>query len=186
MPRVIRPAVLGLGALVGSLVAACMFIGLASASAVHPKPLRVACSNVIGNETTHQASHGSRLLLDSLFVPTGSSQEAIPLPLHHRWRYWMKAGVNVRAGTGPPVEISLPESWTGRARLTWGNGLPLSTTVEFARCGPRSAGWNGYAGGFYISSPSACVPLRIRVGRATASTTVAIGRRCDVAERSSL
>lgn len=100
-----------------------------------------------------------------------------------RWRYWTKQGVEVLAGTGPPVEISLAPSWTAKARLTWGNGRPRGTTIVFSRCGPkffhpRGQPWLGYAGGFYINSPKACVPLRVRVGSATASVTVGIGRRC--------
>jgi hypothetical protein len=161
---------------------ACVSVCVASASAARSNRVRVSCSNIIGSDTAHEDKMaGLRLVLGSVFVPVRTSQQAVPVPLDQRWRYWMKAGVDVRAGAGPPVEISLGRSWAKKARLTWGNGLPRGTIVEFARCGAvfKSHPWNGYAGGFYISTRSACVPLHIRVGRATASVTVAIGRRCD-------
>jgi hypothetical protein len=163
------------------LLGACVSTLLASASAASPERVRVSCSNIIGNETTHEEkTPGLRLVLGSVVVPVGSTHKAIPVLAHQRWRYWMKAGVDVRAGAGPPVTISLRQSWVKKARVTWGNGLPRGTTVEFARCAAlsKSQPWNGYAGGFYISTRSACVPLQIRVGRATAAVTIAIGRRC--------
>lgn len=161
---------------------ACVSVGVASASVARSERVRVSCSNIIGSATAHEGNMaGLRLVLGTVFVPVRTSHEAIPVPLQQRWRYWMKAGVDVRAGAGPPVEISLARSWAKTARVTWGNGLPRATTAEFARCGAVSKPhpWNGYAGGFYISTRSACVRLHIRVGRATASITVAIGRRCD-------
>lgn len=154
---------------------------VASASATRSERVRVSCSNIIGGTTAHQIrAAGGRLVLGRAFVPVRLAHQAIRVPTQQRWRYWMKAGVVLRAGAGPPVEISLGRSWTNKARVMWGNGLPDGTIVQFARCGAvsKSHPWNAYAGGFYITTPSACVPLHITVGRATASVTVAIGRRC--------
>jgi len=168
---------------VGALGVACVSAGLASAAADNPGRVRVGCDNVIGSESTQEVKNGGhwRLVLGATSVPI-SIQRAFAAPHFQRWRYWSKQGVAVLAGPGPPVEISLAPSWTEKARLTWGNGLPRGTTVVFSRCARLSSArgqtWLAYAGGFYINSPRGCVPLRIHVGRATASVTVGIGRRC--------
>jgi hypothetical protein len=161
-----------------SLIIACASTALAWGSARPPGTVRVGCGNVIDNPQNVQMRH-ARVVLGSVAVPVGPLQRARRVLTYRRWVYWTKQGVDVRAGVGPPVEISLRQSWTTKGRVIWGNGLPRATAVQFARCGPKSNRWNGYSGGFYISGPSACVPLRIRVGRATAFVTVAIGRRCN-------
>jgi hypothetical protein len=167
-----------------ALAVAGVSAGLPSAAVGRPGRVRVGCDNVIGYDSTHQAKEAGRwrLVLGTASVPV-SLQRAFPVSGFRRWRYWSKQGVDVLAGAGPPVEISLPPSWTTKARLTWGNGRPRGRTIVFSRCGPelshpRGETWLAYAGGFYINGPRACVPLRIRVGGATASVTVSIGRRC--------
>jgi hypothetical protein len=137
--------------------------------------LRVGCGNIIGTAVSGLDSH-RRVLLESVAVPV-RVQRAAPVSGYKRWSYWMKAPILIRAGSGP-VKVYLAASWTGKARVSWGNGLPRATTVRFAKCGRSSQGWNAYAGGFYISTASACVPLRIREGSHTTAVTVAIGRHC--------
>jgi hypothetical protein len=169
-------------ALAVTLAVTCVSTAFASAAGGRPGPVRVGCGNVIGFDSTHQAKEGGRwrLVLGTAYVPV-SLQRAVPVSGFRRWRYWIKQGVAVLEGAGPPVEISLPPSWNSKVRLTWGNARPRGTTIVFSRCEfshPRAQTWLAYAGGFYIDSPRACVPLRIRVGSATASVTVGIGRRC--------
>jgi hypothetical protein len=169
--------------LVGALAVAGASTGLASAAAGRSGRVRVGCGNVIGYVSTQQAKNAGhwRLVLGTASVPI-SIQRAFPVPSFRRWRYWSKQGVAVLAGKGPPVEISLAPSWAAKARLTWGNGRPRGASIVFQRCefpGSRGQTWLAYAGGFYINSPRACVPLRIRLGGATTSATVGIGRRCN-------
>ena len=50
---------------------------------------------------------------------------------------------------------------------------------EIARCpvSPPKV-WNAYAGGFYLRSRSACVPLKFRVGRRAKTVRFGLGKRC--------
>ena len=91
------------------------------------------------------------------------------------------AGMVIRAGQRPAVLISVPLAWRHRASITWGNNTGRSYhSVRFARCPPLtpSHSWNGYAGLFYLSEPSDCVPLAVTVGRRRQIVWFGLGERC--------
>jgi len=123
---------------------------------------------------------GERVVLGVVAVP--------PLYIPHavkertgRWRYWQKWGLFTRiTHTGSaPVLISVAQGWQHRAAIDWGNEAGIVTsTVRLAGCpGPRGM-WNAYAGGFYLRSSSACVPLVFQVQRRTTTVRFGIARHC--------
>lgn len=98
-----------------------------------------------------------------------------PYPL----RYWRKAGIHVRAGTGP-VDIVVPAAWRDRVAITFGEGDNAPgwvSTLRIAKCKPYGRKWLPYAGGFTFSEP-ACVPLIVRTGGRSQTLRFGIGRRC--------
>ena len=93
------------------------------------------------------------------------------------WPYWRKSGLVVKAGAGP-VTISVAPSARGRAAIEWGNaGHGPFNSIRLARCANGSGGY-AYAGGFSLRSPSACVPLIVRVGSRSETVRFGVGRRC--------
>jgi hypothetical protein len=95
------------------------------------------------------------------------------------WRYWQKDPLWIRAGR-QMVTITVPAAWRSRAAITWGVNVGIVSTLRLPGCLSAPGTWNGYAGGFYLRSASACVPLAIGVGRRTAMVRVGVGRRCTV------
>jgi hypothetical protein len=94
------------------------------------------------------------------------------------WRYWRKVGIVIRAGV-ERVTIAVPREWRSRAAISWGNGgHGVFSSVRFRGCGSNPSSGNAYAGGFYLTSRSACLPLLFRVGTRTATVRFGIGRRC--------
>jgi hypothetical protein len=76
------------------------------------------------------------------------------------------------------VAVSVSPSSRGQTAITWGNGLPVVTALQFTRCRPSPDRWNAYAGGFYTGSPTACIQITVRLGARTTTMRVSIGRRC--------
>ena len=66
-----------------------------------------------------------------------------------------------------PVVLDLYE-WAVR------NEVPLGV----GSCPPPATVWNAYAGGFYLRTPSACVPLVFRVGKRSATVWFGLGQAC--------
>ena len=93
------------------------------------------------------------------------------------WPYWRKAGLVVRAGRGP-VTVSIPPAWRKRAAITWGGNTGIVSSLRIALCGSDSSQGNAYAGGFYLRSRSACLPLIFRAGRRSTTVRFGLGRRC--------
>jgi len=118
-----------------------------------------------------------RLVLGAVSVPPAYLAQVVPTG-ETPWAYWRKAGLVVRAG-GRAVSISVPPAWRGRAGIAWGNGSNgVFDSLRIASCpGPAGRGF-AYAGGFYLRSESACVPLVFRVGTRTETVRFGIGRRC--------
>ena len=101
-------------------------------------------------------------------VPTGDK----------RWSHWRKAGLDVRA-TAPPITITVPKAWRNQVAIAWGyGGTGIHSTLHLRGCGTDPAVGNAYSGGFYLSAPSACVPLIFRVGDRSATVRFGVGRRC--------
>jgi hypothetical protein len=120
-----------------------------------------------------------RLVLGAVSAPPAYLQ-AKPSPTGTRpWTYFSKKGLIVRAARRQPVFISVPRRWRNRAGVAWGyGGHGVFNSLRILRCpGPPNQGY-AYSGGFYLRSPSACVPLRFRVGERSAILWFGVGRRC--------
>jgi hypothetical protein len=95
------------------------------------------------------------------------------------WRYWQKAPLFTRDGS-PPIVVSVAKGWRNRVGITWGDS-PIASALRVRSC-PPAAGARGWAGGFYLRSRAACVPLIFRVGSRSATVYFGLGRRCDNAQ----
>lgn len=165
------------------VVAIGLLLGAASArSTASPTatvvPL-VACERIV-LRVAHHAAY--RLVLDAISLPATTLPQVVALPQNvaeqERWRYWSKAGLIVRGGS-PEVNVSIPASWRNRAAIGWGNSGAVDSLriVSCRPSGPRKQ-WNAYAGGFYLRSRSACVPVIFRVGGRSAIVRFGVGRSC--------
>ena len=167
-------------AVIAFLGAACCAASLApSASSVTPtaRPV-VPCDDIILDTKFPYRTDGYRLVLGAVAVPPLYLRQVVPTQ-SKPWAYWRKAGLVVRAGS-PQITVTVPRGWRSRAAITWGNGSAGhdSVSLAIASCdGPASVG-HAYAGGFYLRSASACVPIVFQVGRRTATVRFGIGRRC--------
>jgi hypothetical protein len=74
------------------------------------------------------------------------------------------------------VRISVPRNWRDRAAITWSSGP--AATLRFEACAPPPTYLNGYVGGFFLSTRTACVPLIVQVGGRRATVLTGIARRC--------
>ena len=119
----------------------------------------------------------SRLVLGAASVPPTYLEQVVAT--HDRpWTYWRKAGLVIRSGS-ERVTVSVPQAWRSRAAIVWGNGGDgVFDSIRITGCGSNPHSGNAYAGGFYLRSPSACLPLIVRVGTRTATVRFGIGRRC--------
>jgi len=118
-----------------------------------------------------------RLVLGAVSVPPGYLAQVVPTG-ETPWAYWRKAGLVVRAG-GQEISITIPPPWRERAGITWGNGgNGVFDSLRIAGCRGGPTPGFAYAGGFYLRSPSACLPLVFRVGRRSETVRFGIGRRC--------
>lgn len=167
------------GALLAVLLLGAAAAAALSASAAAPRT--VPCGDSI--DTTRFPYLGSsraqqryRLVLDAVSVPPAYLQQVVATK-QRPWRYWRKAGLVLR-GNGGPVTITVPSRWRRRAAITWGNSGGPVGSLRIAGCpGSRHLG-NAYAGGFYLRSPSACLPLIFTIGARSATVRFGIGRRC--------
>jgi hypothetical protein len=118
-----------------------------------------------------------RLVLGAAAVPPAYQAQVVPTR-ETPWAYWRKAGLVVRAGA-PAVSITVPPAWRPRAGIAWGYGSKdVFDTLRIASCpGPPVRGL-AFSGGFYLRSPSACLPLVFRVGSRSETIRFGIGRRC--------
>ena len=160
------------------IVAAIILLGLAPAVAfaagTAPVPT-VPCGEIILHVNSGHAG-GYRVVLGVVSVPPARLIQIVPT--HDRpWAYWRKAGLVVRAGA-PPVTVSVPPAWRTRAAITWGNSTGTGSALRIARCPGAAGTWNAYAGGFYLRSRSACVPLRFSVAGRSSVARFGLGRAC--------
>ena len=166
----------------------CATVGLvcatgAMASAASPTPGRtVPCRESIdGTKFPYVGSsrpqYRYRLVLGAVSVPAAYQAQVVSTG-ETPWAYWRKAGLIVRAG-GQAVSISVAPAWRQRAAITWGNGgNGVFDSLRIAGCPGGQARGLAYAGGFYLRSPSACLPLVFRVGRRSETIRFGIGRHC--------
>lgn len=152
--------------------------GVAAHSAPQSAPL-VTCSNTAGTEQLGE-SYGYRVVLGIVSVPpaylkqVGSTRTWVSST--GPWRYWHKAGLAIRAGR-VPVSVTVPMAWRSRAAITWGDSGIVSS-LRLAACPSPPNVWNSYAGGFYLRTRSACVPLVFRTGSRSTTVMFGLGRRC--------
>jgi hypothetical protein len=157
---------------------ACLALpGLSAFASPSGSPPTVSCDSIIEPVGSY-SWRPERVVLGVVAVPpafipqtTASGDE--------RWPYWSKSGLVVGADS-PPVHVSVPKRWRGRAAIGWGN-VDAVGALRIASCPPSSSlgRWNPYAGGFYLRSRTACVPLTFRVGSRSATVRFGVGRRCS-------
>jgi hypothetical protein len=151
-------------------------LSVASArSSVSAPPPTVPCDDVILNPP-RPLSGGNRLVLGVISAPPlyqGQVEPTRSTP----WRYGAKAGLIVRAGTAS-VTVTVPAPWRQRVAITWGNNTGIVSALRIEGCPVPPNVWNAYAGGFYLRSRSACIPLVFRVGRKSATVRFGVGQRC--------
>jgi hypothetical protein len=75
------------------------------------------------------------------------------------------------------VSVSVPESWRQRAAITWGTSGTVSS-LRLTACLRPPGIWGFYAGGVYVRSAGACVPLVFRIGTRSATVRFSVGRPC--------
>jgi hypothetical protein len=135
----------------------------------------VPCDDIISQHSSPHAD-GYRVVLGVVSVPPAYLAQVVRLT-GQAWPYWRKAGIAILGGHSP-VTVTVPSAWRSRAAITWGNSTRVVSSVRVAACPYWANSWNGYAGGFYLRSPSACVPLIFRVGRQSANLRFGVGRHC--------
>ena len=135
---------------------------------------QVDCEQVILQMNSGTLS-GARVVFGVLSVPPAYLPQVVGGGVRP-WRYATKYGLTVRAGS-PAVVVSVPQAWRHRAAIDWG-GSGIVSSLRVLSCPGRVGAWNSYAGGFWLRSPSACIPLVFQVRRQAATRTFGIGRRC--------
>jgi hypothetical protein len=156
--------------LVGSLT-------LAASAATASVPT-VTCASIIGpDHDSALAWRPRRVVLDVVAVPPAFVPQTTASGIAS-WPYWSKSGLVVRANS-PIVHVSVPPAWRRRAAIGWGGPHGVSS-LRIASCpsGNALGDWNPYAGGFYLRSRAACVPLTFRVGERSATVRFGVGKRC--------
>lgn len=152
--------------------------GSAEGVSTAPRPgnvVTVGCDQIIGTvETGHDADY--RVVLGVVSAPPAALSGVVHVPAFSPFPYWRKAGIVIRAGR-KPVTVSVPKAWRRRVRIGWGNSASPATAVRFAAC-PSPRGWNAYAGGFFLRTRSACVPLVFAVGGRRATLRFGVGQHC--------
>jgi hypothetical protein len=170
--------VLVLIALVGALSASCLGGSSNSGAVSAPRTnvqLVVTCDQVILRPKSPFAD-GYRRVLGVIAVPAAYIPQVVRIT-GGRWPYWEKAGLVVRAGRSP-VTVSVPQAWRTRAAITWGNAKPAVSSLRISGCPSPPHVWNAYAGGFFMHSHGACVPLIFQVGQRRQLVRFGIDRRC--------
>jgi hypothetical protein len=160
-------------------VAAVLVLALAAAAeGAPPGPLAVRCESIVRLGGAF-AWTPERVVLDVVAVPPAYLPQTAPTG-SEPWRFWSKSGLVIRAGSRP-VNVSVPSRWRTRVSIAWGDRG--GSELRFASCPPtsglgRRGAWNVYAGGFYLRSRAACVPLVFRVGDRSATVRFGVGERC--------
>jgi hypothetical protein len=162
-------AAMGLLALAGAMT-------LAATAARANAPGTVTCTGIVGRVSSGHAG-GNRVVFGTVSVPPAYLPQVGP-SRNKAWPFCTKRGLGVRGGSSPVV-VTVPKAWRSRVAITWGDSAIVSA-LRFASCSaflPPKV-WNGYAGGFYLRSRSACVPLTFRVGRRVKTVRFGLAKRC--------
>ena len=142
-------------------------------------PPTVTCDEIILRVRSGREGSGGgyRVVLGVVSVPQAYRPQVLPNG-PPSWPYFSKAGLVVR-GDSPLVHVMVPKSWRNRAAITWGNNTGIVSALRIAPCPAAAKPWNAYAGGFYLRSRSACVPLIFRVGERSAAVRFGLGKKCE-------
>jgi len=171
----LRTAQIGVGTLLAICVAATAALAI-SAGVQRTVPCDESIDTTpfpyLGNA---QPQYRFRSILNAVSVPPADLQQVIATK-QSPWRYWHKAGLVVRARRA--VTVTVPPRWRTRAAIDWGNNGGPFEMLRIAACAGDPHSGHAYAGGFYLRSPSACVPLTFSVGGRSAIVHFGIGRRC--------
>ena len=170
---------------VGLLVVA-LLTGVVAGTALPAPGRTVPCREIIDSTMFpylggYEASLRYRLVLGQVSVPPAYMEQVVPLRSEPRtrWRYWRKQGLVLRAN-GKPVTITVPKAWRERVAIAWGNaGHGPFASLRIAGCGSNPRAGNAYAGGFFLRSRAACIPLIFRVGTRSATVRFGLGKPCD-------
>ena len=156
-------------------------LGLGGTMASSAAPPTAGCDSIIDPDyASARAWRPERVVLGVVDVPKAFIPQAATASGVTRWPYWMQVGP--RRSCQQPCRSRLGAGGleaTGRDRL--GRRTRRSRRMRIASCLASSTlpgGWNPYAGGFVLRSPTACVPLMFRVGDRTATVRFGIGKRC--------
>jgi hypothetical protein len=136
-------------------------------------PVRVGCDQIIDHERSKPGDY--RLVLGIVAVPPARMQRAVRVS--GRWPFWHKAGLVIHASRRA-VTVTVPQAWRRRVAITWGNDTGIVSSLRLAPCPSPPHVWNAYAGGFYLRSATACVPLAFRVADRQKLVRFGIGRSC--------
>jgi hypothetical protein len=146
-----------------------------SSTARLPNVVTVGCDQIINTARSGREA-GYRVVLGVVSAPPAALPGVVRVPEFAPFPYWRKAGMVIRGGR-KPVTVSVPKAWRRRVRIGWGNPAPSASVVRFAAC-PAARTWNGYAGGFFLRTRSACVPLAFVVGGRRATLRFGLGQHC--------
>jgi hypothetical protein len=133
----------------------------------------------VGNEPSYP---GGKIVLGVISLGRDFLQPTVRVH-QGSWRYWQKHALWIWPGH-QAVTITVSKAWRTRAAITWGVNLGIVSTLRLPGalltpgCPAGPGTWDAYAGGFYLRSRSACVPLVFAVGRRSAVVRVGVGRRC--------
>ncbi|MBM3676756.1 MAG: hypothetical protein FJW96_02580 [Actinobacteria bacterium] len=150
------------------LVAAGIAAGAASgASRIVPCDETIGVSDFPGPDTTVVA--GAVALPREPLLSVNRSNEP-------GWPYVRKLGLVV-AGRAR-VEVSVPPGERAKVAITWGSRPDAYASIVIEGCRSLRGVGRVDAGGVRLRRSSACVPVRFRVGRLSATVRLGIGRAC--------
>lgn len=146
--------------------------GSASAGAVAQASVACQTSNLVASAD----QEGWKIVLGDVSVQPGDLGPTLAVSAHGPWRYWQKRGIMVLAGTAP-VSVTVPVQWRRFAAITWGDS-PIAYSVLLRPCRSPARAWDAWAGGFYLQTASACVPIVFGIGRRHETVRFGVGRPC--------
>jgi hypothetical protein len=135
-----------------------------------------ACGHFASYRTSPGATGGYRVVLRDVAVPPAYVGPMRPNG-NGPWRYWRMAVFGVRGGS-PPVTLSVPTDQQHEAAIDLEAG-GIGSIFHLPGCPPSHA-WRAAVGGFYLKAPTACLPVRVQVGRRHATVRFGLGRPCPV------
>jgi hypothetical protein len=173
-----RAGLIAMAVTVASALTVTMSAAAAQPAAAQPAAKTVVgCGDVIG-QLGSGSLDGSRVVLGVASIPPARIQRAATSGVNS-WKYFAKWGMAIRAGAS--VTVSVPTAWRSRVAITWGPSTPIVSTLRFASCrslGGKAQPWNAYPGGFYLDTPTACVPLTFTAGHRSRTVSFGIGKAC--------